>query len=434
MRAAVAGVLGLAVITLAACQSAPTPSLSVTPGPILQGDPIEIKVAGLAPGTPVTLTLEETKLRRGAPTYYTSTATFTAAPDGTVSTSKLAPTSGGYEGVDPAGLFWSRRRPDAQQPPETAPLSPLTLRVDIAADETADFSQTIDIIEAPDGLDSAPLGDAFPGAFAVYPEGEGPHPVVFILGGSEGNDSSARRFAPRFAARGYLAIGVPYYSPAWGNQPQAIPGLPRAFAELPVDYLESITEHVKAMPGADPERMGLWGVSKGAEYVLLAGHLIGGYEAIAAIVPTDVVWEGWGADTTTSSFSWRGEALPFVPYKGMQEEFQKPQPELRIPHDAGRDANPERVAPARIPVEDIAAPVFLVGGDADTVWGSGPMARTIKETRDSAGLETELIVSETAGHGLSGDGYSPAFQAEAEVKRDAFPAMLDFFERHLKGT
>ncbi|MEM9170627.1 MAG: acyl-CoA thioesterase/BAAT N-terminal domain-containing protein [Pseudomonadota bacterium] len=426
-------ILSLAVLACSACQSAIDPQLSVTPSPILQGDPVAIELVGLEPGSSVTLRLDEIKMRRGAPTYYTSSATFETPRSGKISTAVNAPVEAGYAGVDQAGLFWSRRRPDADQPAEDADLSPLTLSVDLDGDALPEFKEQILLTPAAEALRTEPLGEAFPGAFAVYPEGDGPHPVVLILGGSEGHDSTAKSFAPRFASRGYLAIGVPYHSPAWGDRPQPIPGLPRAFSELPIDYLGAVTAQVKTLPGADADRIGIWGVSKGAEYALLAGALIGEYQAIAAIVPSDVVWEGWGVRRTTSSFSWRGEPLPFVPYEGMGAEFQKPKPTLRIPHDAGRAANPDRVEPARIRVETIDAPVFLVGGDKDTVWASGPMARAIKATRDAANLETELYVSVSAGHFLSGDGYEPAFEPEAKIKGEAFPAMLAFFERHLKA-
>ncbi len=419
---------------LTACQTAPDPRLNVTPSPILEGDPIVIEIENTAPDQSVTLRLDETRMRRGAPAYYTSSATFRTNTDGALSTKRDAPTTGTYEGVDQAGLFWSRSRPEDQQPDASADLSPLTLSVDLDSDGSVEFEEIINIITASPNVRTEELDERFPGAFIVRPAQAGPYPVIFVLGGSEGNDSAARDMAPHFASRGYLAVGVPYYSPAWGDQPQQIPGLPRAFAELPVDYLESLTNHIKTLEDADPKRMGIWGVSKGAEYALLAGEYIGDYAAIAAIVPTDVVWEGWGAGRIASSFSWRGEPLPFVPYKGMDEEFQKPNPTLRIPHDAGRLANPDRADAARIKVEDIKVPLFIVGGDEDTVWGSGPMARNIAERRAATGLETEIYVSTGAGHFLSGDGYSPAREPDAHIKGEAYPAMLNFFDRHLRPT
>ena len=76
-------------------------------------------------------------------------------------------------------------------------------------------------------------------------------------------------------------------------------------------------------------------------------------------------------------------------------------------------------------------PVFLVGGDSDQIWDSGGMSKIVKNTRDDAGLETEMYVSEDAGHYLSGDGYSPTSRANAKLQLQAWPALLEFFERNL---
>ena len=108
-------------------------------------------------------------------------------------------------------------------------------------------------------------------------------------------------------------------------------------------------------------------------------------------------------------------------------------PRIRTPHDAGREANPDRIEAARIRVEDIQAPVMVVGGDKDDVWDSGSMTRNIQATREAAGLETVVIVDEEAGHSLSGDGSTPTRAAEARVQGAAFPAMLEFFREHLRA-
>ncbi|MDJ0644326.1 MAG: acyl-CoA thioester hydrolase/BAAT C-terminal domain-containing protein, partial [Erythrobacter sp.] len=179
--------------------------------------------------------------------------------------------------------------------------------------------------------------------------------------------------------------------------------------------------------------------SKGAEFALLAGTKIEGFAAIAAIVPSDVVWEGWGAGEPVSSFSWNGTPLPYVPYDGMNEEFANPtgpdgRPRLRLPHDKGRNANPARAVAARIPVESIDEPVLVAGGDADLVWNSGEMAQIIAERRAAAGLATVSLVFTDAGHSLSGDG-SPregAREADIAAQQVIWPATLRFFEEHLK--
>ena len=50
---------------------------------------------------------------------------------------------------------------------------------------------------------------------------------------------------------------------------------------------------------------------------------------------------------------------------------------------------------------------MVIGADNDQVWDSGPMARRIAAARQTAGLATDLLVYPTAGHALSGPGWSP---------------------------
>src|SRR3990167_4572765 len=139
------------------------------------------------------------------------------------------------------------------------------------------------------------------------------------------------------------------------------------------------------------------GTSKGAEFALIAGTKMPWIKAIAAIVPTDVVWEGWGpaaAPGKSSSFAWRGKALDFVPYKDFQQEFAgaaNGEPIIiRRPLDNGRAVtSAEQIARARIPVERIAAPLLVQGGGDDQVWASGAMAEAIGRSRAAVkGLRT----------------------------------------------
>lgn len=283
------------------------------------------------------------------------------------------------------------------------------------------------------------VGSELPGAFYIAPEGEGPFPAIILLGGSEGGDRGARSLAPRFLAEGYAVLGMPYYSPAWGDRPQQFPGLPRAFADIRIEQAEVARAWLAARDEVRAEDIAIYGVSKGAEFALLAGSLIDGFAAIAAIVPSDVVWEGWGAGKPVSSFSWQGEPLPYVPYEGMDEEFANPtgpdgRPRLRLPHDKGRNANPGRAVAARIAVENIDEPVLLAGGDSDLVWNSGEMAQAIAERRAADGLPTLSLVFTDAGHALSGDGSPREGSREADIaaQQVIWPATLQFFEKHLK--
>ena len=197
------------------------------------------------------------------------------------------------------------------------------------------------------------------------------------------------------------------------------------------------------------------GISKGAEMALLAATRMPWIKAVVAVVPSDVVWEGWGPGVTPgqrSSFAWRGLPLPFVPYKDFDKEMAGfatgAEVNIRRPQDAGRAANPERVAPARIPVELIAAPVLVAGADDDQIWDSGGMARLIAQaraqTRDKAGQPTVALVYRDAGHFLGGTGWAPTTQynagpskaggtpaATARAQAEVFVRVLDFLAQSL---
>ena len=301
---------------------------------------------------------------------------------------------------------------------------------------------------APVAPNEVMVGDDLPYAFFAKPDGEGPFPVIIVLGGSEGGDGGSRGSAPRFLEQGYAVLGLPYYSPGYLPAERRLPDLPEAFASIPLEKLEIARDWLRERDDVKADGIGLYGVSKGAEFVLAGASRIDGFAAVVAIVPSDVIWEGWGPNAKpgeVSSFSWQGEALPFVPYLGMEEEFKKyaipgATVRLRTPQDAGRRAFPGRVPAARIRVEDIDEPVLVAGGDADNTWNSGAMAQNISERRaEAGGLETIALIYPEASHALSGNGTQRTegtFRYDAptlEAQKEIWPATLAFLAEHLKG-
>ncbi|MFK7928932.1 MAG: acyl-CoA thioesterase/BAAT N-terminal domain-containing protein, partial [Myxococcota bacterium] len=292
-----------------------------------------------------------------------TTAEFRANENGVVDLSSMASTDAPWEGVDARGLFWSMRSTGVAQPSDW-PTSEVRLRASVEGDVVA----TAKVILLPGTTDQCEvaLPQEFPHAFLSLPPvdqrvdppgGSQSWPVIIALGGSEGGDSAARAFASRFTARGYAVVGYPYYSPAETGQPQALPGLSRAFHATDLSRRAGVRDWIRGRAELDGEKIGLYGISKGAEFVLAAASRIDGFSCVAGIVPSDVIWEGWGPGTASgqaSSFAFEGEPLPFVPYEGMVEVLEsqgtgQPLP-IRGPHDAGREAFPERVGPARIDV------------------------------------------------------------------------------------
>jgi len=421
---------------------------------VLAGETLAIRLTGLPVNSEISLhSLRNVREWTGANKAYGATARYRIGADGTLDLARAVPLDGSsYTGADLRGLFWSMV-PLATPPVDAAamPLNQIVLEARRA--DTVLARQTVRLLPA---LPSVQQRDAtaFPGArFATLPGGI-KRPALILLGGSEGG-ALITRDAPVFASRGYAVLALPYYSPpGWGVNgptPAELPALPPAFADIPVERLEQAREWLAAQPEVDASRIGVVGTSKGAEFALLAGLRMPWIKAVLAVVPTDVVWEGWGPGTEPgkrSGFSWKGQPLPFVPYKDFEREFAGfatgADVKIRRPQDAGRAANPERVAPARIPVEQIAAPVMVIGAHDDQVWDSGGMSENIVKARQAAGRETVALIYRDAGHFLGGNGWNPTTQynagpskvggtpvANARAQAESFKRSFEFLAKTL---
>ena len=418
---------------------------------VLVGEPLQVALSGLPKDAEITVTA-----RRSAPDFlggqrvYSAQARYTSSAGGRLDLASAVPLPGSsYGSADVRGLFWSMQ-PVAGTP---APLPEGEVQLEARQGDTVLARQTLHLQRALPAVVSKPAAP-FPGAVYATLPGATKRPALILLGGSEGG-SLITRDAPVWASRGYAVLALPYYSPGgWspkGPTPPELPTLPAAFADIPVDRLEQARDWLAQQPEVDAARIGVMGTSKGAEFVLLAASRMPWIKAVVAVVPTDVVWEGWGqgvASGQRSSFSWKGAPLPFVPYKDFEKEFAGfgtgADVKIRRPQDAGRAANPDRVPAARIPVEDIAVPVLLAGGHDDQIWDSGGMAENIARTRKARGLDTVALVYRDAGHYLGGTGWSPTTQynagpyksggtpeANARAQAEVFQATQDFLRRTL---
>lgn len=435
--------LALAIMALA--EQAQAQAFRISPqGEVLQGQPVSVRLEGLQPNATVTITAER---RFGRPAQvYASSEHYVADGEGVVDLQTAAPVSGDYAGADAAGLFWSMRPTDRPLPEDwrTGEVRLSALAGDrVVATGMTRLIGALATVEAEDipGFPSATL--------YRLPEGE-PRPVIIVLHGADGGVEASRRFGPKLASLGYAVVGLPYYSPDWGEYgpPKAIPELPGSFIDIRIDQIAELRDWLRTRPDVDADRIALFGGSKGAEFALIAASRYPWITSVVALAPSDLVWEGWGlemveAEGTRSSFSFEGQPLPFMPYVGFVEGLLAgPSADLLKIHEDGRAAHPEREAAARIPVEAFPGPIMLVAGDADREWRSGRMARNIAVTREAAGLETTLLVYPEAGHDVGGDGWTPTVvgvgrgggtaEANARAQAEAWPRIVAFLERTLR--
>jgi dienelactone hydrolase len=407
-----------------AFSSAAAQTFRIEPGnPVLVGEPVSIRLENLPADKPVTLVAERTIPggdRSAAPVLYRSQAVFSGS-QGALDLATAKPHSGTYADADIRGLFWSMAPVEGA---DIGALQPMQVKLTASVDGRVLTSTVIEFIDALPLVRTEPVKE-FPGAvFATLP-GTARRPAIIVLGGSEGGSRTARNSAPRFASRGFAVLGLPYYSPPRGQKrEQEIPELPAAFADIPVERLNAAFEWLKRRGDVDASRVALLGVSKGAEFTLIAASHFRWIRSAVAIAPTDVVWEGWGPGVEPgerASFALNGKPLPFVPYVDFEEEFAGYSSgravKMRRFQDKGRAANPAAAVKARIKVEKFPRPLLVIGGHDDQVWASGMMAQNIAERRAAAGLDTVALIFPEAGHYLSGTGWMPTTQYDIELNK-----------------
>lgn len=205
-----------------------------------------------------------------------------------------------------------------------------------------------------------------------------PGKALICFGGSDGKFELARKLAAIFQARGLTTLALAYVMEE---------GLPTQFYRVPIDPLEAAVKRLHEM---GCKKVGLWGISKGAELALTAGSLLPGLvNAVVAVAPMSTVCQGFSLERGItvmpgSSWSFHGEE---VPYSGLgMKKFPLGQflrKSLKAREVTMYDLYiplVEHPAPASvIQVENITGPILLISSKMDTMWPSEPAAKRIME-------------------------------------------------------
>jgi len=226
---------------------------------------------------------------------------------------------------------------------------------------------------------------------AVRPEGASSSTGVLVLAGSSGRVDIER--ARLLARHGALALAL-----QWFGGPGQSPGI----CEIP---LETFTAAIDWLVEQGGQRIGIVGLSKGAEAALLVAVRDPRVAAVVAISPSSVAWAnvGPGYDGADypyrSSWSWEGQPLPFVPYDETWTPLVDQHPvSFRPLYEASLRAHPEAAADAAIPIERARGDVLLIAGEDDALWPSAAFAEALAARRHAAGRPVESITHPDAGH------------------------------------
>ena len=231
---------------------------------------------------------------------------------------------------------------------------------------------------------------------ALYlPEKQGPHPLVITLGGFRGGFNESR--AEKLSSYGFATLSLAYFG---------CPGLPSSLEEIPLEYCEKAIDWVSTRSFIDPNRISLWGISRGAELSLILGSLIPNrLSAIAATVPSSAIYGSIQS------------AAPAWTYRGRPPGPSAPFPLLRLNSQIGQTAESalaltpyflegmkDRAAFAAslIPVEKIDCPLLLVSGEDDQMWPSSIFCEQIvtRLHEKCSSISSIHLSYPGAGHGI----------------------------------
>jgi len=232
-------------------------------------------------------------------------------------------------------------------------------------------------------------GVGFDGEF--YPPLGSPKKLgVLVLGGSDGGIPSRR--ARWIAENGFPVLALAYFKTR--RTPEYLDTIPLEYFDEPIAWLINN----KYTQGG---RMVVIGESKGAELALLLCARKPEISGVVAFVPSAVVFQGMPKDfwPPRSSWSHRGEPIPFVPYD--LSNLPDRNNILSIYRNSLKQQ--EAVRRALIPVSRINGPILLFSAADDRMWPSVAMSDMIMRTlRDQEfRYPCEHITYDHAGHTMT---------------------------------
>ncbi|MCA1325544.1 acyl-CoA thioester hydrolase/BAAT C-terminal domain-containing protein [Herbaspirillum sp. alder98] len=369
-------------------------SIVITPADDLIDVPRRIVIRGASPGQ--ALQVVASTLRRGA--EWRSSVRFIADAQGEVDLSTQAPLEGDYQGVDPMGLLWSQTPVQAGRRDNfNADVSaPLATRI-TAGSASAELVQRL---AAPGVVRREVREEGLVGTLFL-PATPGPHPAVMIVNGSGGGINEPR--AALYASRGYAAFALAYFK---------APGLSDYISNTPLEYFERGLDWLRAEVHPKDDFVAISGQSRGGELVLLlAATFPAKVSAVLAYVPSALVHSGQNAADPAvgrEGPTWllRGQPLPHQ-WTDNRSASWKPFDDGPAPHrhelamlTALEDA--EAVARARIPVENIQAPVLLLSATDDGSWPSSRYCAMVRDKLAEVGYRWPVLWRnyQDAGHSI----------------------------------
>jgi dienelactone hydrolase len=399
-------------------------TLEVNPARVLADQSPTIRAHGLSPGEHI---LIHADLTDGADHPWHAQAEFIADAQGAVDAGQQAPVKGSYKKASAAGLIWSmmpaEKNVEIYRPPPK--LGPQIIHFKLERNGQTVSSTDLEQLSIADGVKRVEVKGDLHGMLFV-PPGDGPHPGVLVVGGSEGGLPS--RNAAWLASHGYAAFALAYFR--FEDLPQQLDG-------IPLEYFGEALIWMTQRPEIAPDKIGVMGVSRGGELALQLGSMYPLIKTVVAFVPANMrypacCYGGGRIGFSSAAWTWKGIPLAYFRLRG---------------------STPALEQAAQIAVENIHGPMLLISGQDDGIWESSRMSDLVIGRLKSAHFqyEYEQLKYPHAGHRAGHPGIYPTWygsvthpisgrveryggtpEGNAESSIDAAPKVLEFLGKGLK--
>ncbi len=193
--------------------------------------------------------------------------------------------------------------------------------------------------------------------------------IIIIFSGSEGGLEHAQKSARYLQDNGITALALGYFKTKH---------TPKALDLISVEIFDDVINRLKEL---GYEKIGIEGVSKGAELALAAALRYPDISCIILKTPSWYYSEGLknGQPSGNCCWSFNGQGLPFTPYKERKINMLKLLWRAKEFNILEFNTDKHILQESIIPVEQIKAPILMFSTKVDTIWPSSESCEKICE-------------------------------------------------------
>ena len=195
-------------------------------------------------------------------------------------------------------------------------------------------------------------------------------PLIVGLGGSEGGNAWTSDYwketRDKFIKKGYAFLAIGYFGAK---------GTPELLEKIAIEDIHDAIIEATKNKKVNKKKIAIIGGSRGADLALLIGSYYKDIDCVVGLVASNAVFPGHTNHFTTSSWTYNGEELPFVPVS-----------EETVPFIMKKDLRGAfttmlkdtiAVKKAIIKVEKINGPILLISATEDEIAPTEPMSNDI---------------------------------------------------------